>query len=161
MKRIIIVTSLIACCSLNAKAEDPLTVFREQTQQLCNSGAGILGARCAANYLQTIKDIDAFCESKGCKDNPDSLKDYNEIHWAEYQRRAIEIIEEKNDETRKILVEAKVLCQMYHSLLASKGLMKVVERMDVDDLLPGYARNKEETLVALSDAEEAWKESCL
>lgn len=161
MKKLIIVTSLITCFSLNAKAEDPLTTFREQAQQLCNSGAGILGARCVANYLQTIKDIDAFCEDKGCKDNPNSLKDYNDLHWAEYQRRAIEIIFEKNDDSRNILVEAKVLCQMYHSLLASQGLMKVVELTDVDHLLPGYARNKEETLVALSDAEQAWKESCL
>lgn len=161
MKKFIFVTSLIACFSMNAKAEDPLTTFRDQTQQLCNSGAGILGVRCAANYLQTVKDIDAFCEDQGCKDNPNSLKDYNELHWAEYQRRSIEIIEDRNDDSRKILVEANVLCQIYNSLLASQGLMKVVELTDVDDLLPGYARSKEETLVALSDAEEAWKESCL
>lgn len=149
--------SLLSSGSIATSFDD----YTKGIQDVCNSARGILGVECININMPTIKKLAEYCKAHSCSENNLTIEDYNSYAWDLKKKSMVKAYEDRKAGALEMTVEPRAFCNIYNSLLATKGLMRVIEAINVDKELPNYTNEKQKLLSSLEEAKSYWASNCI
>lgn len=145
----------------SSKSTDSLIGYVERIKALCEMSSGNLQQRCLHDNKPIVKRIFSFVGNNSDRATIEGFNVYLEKERKkgldEYLAKRALMKEGKQD----ITIKGKQFCSMYNSLLASSGLLDLIEKLDIDKELPGYQRSKQELLDSLAGSKSIWEKNCI
>ncbi|MEF1335338.1 hypothetical protein REH81_00870 [Vibrio rotiferianus] len=139
----------------------PLLGYVKQIKALCKLSSGNLQQRCLHDNESVVKNIFHFIDNTGYTA---AINDFNVYLEKERKKGLDEYLAKRalmKEGKQDITIKGKQFCSMYNSLLASSGLLDLIEKLDIDKELPGYQRSKQELLDSLAGSKSIWEENCI
>lgn len=92
-----------------------------------------------------------------------TVTDYNKFAQDETAKELVNKVTQSlaKSEQDSVVLESKTFCQMHDSLLSSKGWLKVMERMGIDNMFELYPTYKTGLIQSIESSSELWKSNCI
>lgn len=138
-----------------------LIEYAERIKALCAMSTGNLQQRCLHDNKPIVKRIYTFVDNNSDRATIEGFNDYlkkeRKKGLDEYLAKRAMMKEGRQD----ITIKGKQFCSMYNSLLASSGVLDLLEKLDIAKDLPGYQRSKKDLVDSLADSKTTWEENCI